>query len=86
MAEHDAVAKARQAVRFETRDLSWATGTEVRGIDLTRPQDLSDADVDALGTLRAAKRIEARRRRVRNARILLDNPEHRGIGGKLAPH
>jgi taurine dioxygenase len=35
-------------VQLQSVPLSWATGSEVRGLDLTRPKDLNDATVDAL--------------------------------------
>jgi taurine dioxygenase len=57
MAEQEAVTAGAKGVRFETHDLSWATGTEVRGLDLTRPQDLSDTDVDAIMRLLAERGI-----------------------------
>ena len=48
MAEQGTTVASRQGVKFESHPLSWASGSEVRGIDLTRPQDLTDADVDAV--------------------------------------
>ena len=57
MAEQETAAASSRGVKFESEPLSWATGSEVRGIDLTRPQSLTDANVDALMNLLAERGI-----------------------------
>ena len=46
-----------QGAQYESFALSWATGSEVRGLDLTRPDDITDATLDSLLHLLAERGI-----------------------------
>jgi taurine dioxygenase len=58
MALQEKVATAsRPGGVYETQALSWRTGTEVRGLDITRPEDISDSTIDSLRKLLAERGI-----------------------------